>query len=110
MVNHITSSFLRLLPLSGVQPKKPQTSDPRLEEFEPVLCMECNYCCSMQCWHSSLHLKMENEEEGGGVEGEEEGDKLYEGLKCLGQTVGMRCVDLSLLSAVLHKSASVDPL
>ena len=53
---------------------------------------------------------MENEEEGGGVEGEEEGDKLYEGLKCLGQTVGMCCVDLSLLSVVLHKSASVDPL
>ena len=92
----MTSSFC------AAQPNKPQTSGPRLEEFGPVLCLVCNYC-SLQCWLSSLQLKMENEGEGGAEvagEGEEEEDKLYKGLKCFGQTVGMCCAPFLALCCV----------
>merc|ERR1711970_568919 len=66
---------------------------------------ECNFC-SLQCWLSSLQLKMENEREEEGVvkeagDGEEEEeDGLYKGLKCLGQTVGMCCAPLLALCCV----------
>ena len=97
----MTSSFC-------AAPPTQQRSGPRLEEFGPVLCLECNFC-SLQCWLSSLQLKMENERDEEGVakeagdgdgEEEEEEDGLYKGLKCLGQTVGMCCAPLLALCCV----------
>ena len=65
--------------------------------------------CSLQCWLSSGQINIEKEGEADEEKGEEdktenedkiEEDKIYKGLKCLGQTVGMCCAPLLALCCV----------